>query len=252
VALPSAAAANQSVHLSASLTPEHLGAGTSIGLGVEINALTGKVPSPLRQLDVRYPKNLGIALSGLGLETCTAATLEALGPTGCPVDSVMGYGSVLGEIPFGPAIIREPAKLTILRAEDQDGHIAMLFDAQGLSPVGANIVLPGLLLPADPPYGGDISIALPLIPSLPEAPNVAFVQLRAVIGPTAGLVYQEHHGAETVSYIPKGILLPDRCPRGGFPFDAAVAFQGGEHATARAKVACPADAPSRHKRHRHG
>ena len=159
------ASASQSVHLSATFTPEHLGRTTSVGLALKITTPASSVPSPVRQLDLDYPQNVGIALSGLGLETCTATTLETMGPAACPIDSVMGYGSALGEIPFGPEVIKERASVTIVRAADEDGHIALLFDAQGIGPVAANVVLPGVLLPAPRPYGGDIRIDVPLIPT---------------------------------------------------------------------------------------
>jgi hypothetical protein len=237
--LPATAWGQPSVHLTPSLTPKHLGRGTSIGLAIHIDAPPGKVPPPLTQINLRYPSEFGIALSGLGIETCTAPTLELLGPSGCPPDSVMGYGSALGEIPFGPEIIRESAKVTIVRAEDQNGQIALLFDAEGLSRVKAIIVFSGVLLPARAPYGGDIHIAVPLVPSLPEAPDVAVVKLTATIGPAAGLVYSERRGEEVLNYSPKGILMPDRCPRGGFPFAAGVAFENAPSAHARTRVRCP-------------
>lgn len=205
---PTTASARQSVHLAASLTPERLAGETSIGLSVGIAGAAGRVPSPVTRIDLRYPGNLGIALSGLGIETCSASTLEVLGPAGCPADSIMGRGSALGEIPFGPEIIRESAPVTIVRAEDQSGHLALLFDAQGISPVAANVVLPRVLLPARQPYGGDIRIEVPLIPSLPEAPDVAVVELSATIGPAAGLTYVERQAGKTLSYTPKGFCFP--------------------------------------------
>jgi hypothetical protein len=247
---PAAYAGNQSVQLAARLIPERLGHGTSIGLGFEIGGSAG-IPPPLRIVDLRYPANFGVALSGLGLDTCSAATLETAGPAGCPPNSIMGHGSALGEIPFGPSIIHEGATVTIARAEDQNGHIALLFDAQGISPVQANIVFPGLLLPARQPYGGDIRIAVPLVPSLPEAPDVAVVALHAMLGPQ-GLTYYEQVDGVTVPYTPKGILLPERCPAAGFPFSATLAFQSGERETASTRVRCPAKAAHHHgRRHRH-
>jgi hypothetical protein len=161
----------------------------------------------------------------------------------------MGRGSALGEIPFGPSMIDEPATVTITRAEDVNGHIALLFDAQGISPVQANIVFTGVLLSARPPYGGDIRIAVPLVPSLPEAPDVAVVALHATLGPQ-GLTYYEHVPGGTVPYTPKGIVLPERCPSAGFPFTATLAFEGGEHENASTRVRCPPTAMRRHRHHR--
>ena len=225
--------------MSARLTPDRLGASTTIELKVGVQGGDGAVPPPLRSVALRYPEDLGIALSGLGLETCTASALETSGPAACPPNSVMGHGSALGEIPFGPEVIRERASVTVVRAEDEDGHIALLFDAQGISPVVANIVFPGELLPARRPYGGEISLSVPLVPSLPEAPDVAVVALEATIGPEGLTYYEQSHGA-SVPYTPKGILLPDHCPRGGFPFAAALSFEGGQLSRASTHVRCPA------------
>jgi hypothetical protein len=250
---PAAFAGRQSVKLAAQLTPEHLGRGTSIALGFEIHSPPGNVPPPLRIVDLRYPANFGVALSGLGIEACNAPTLETLGPAGCPPDSIMGRGSALGEIPFGPSMIDEHATVTIARAEDVNGHIALLFDAQGISPVQANIVFTGVLLPARRPYGGDIMIAVPLVPSLPEAPDVAVVALHAMLGPQ-GLTYYEQVPGGAIPYTPRGIILPERCPSAGFPFTATLAFEGGEHESASTRVRCPPKATRsrHHRRHRRG
>ena len=155
----------------------------------------------------------------------------------------MGRGTALGEIPFGPAIIHESATLTIVRAENENGQIAVLFDAQGISPVEANLVFTGVLLPSRRPYGGDIRIAVPLVPSLPEAPDVAVVALRATLGPAGLTYYEEAHGVN-VPYTPRGILLPESCPETGFPFAATIAFVGGERSSAATRVRCPRAAQS--------
>lgn len=246
---PTGALAAPTVRLSARLLPERLGGGTTIAISLALGS-SEQVPPPLREVDFRYPKNFGIALSGLGLETCTTAVLEALGPAGCPVDSVMGYGSAVGEIPFGPEIVRENAAVTVLRAADDNGKLALLFDAEGISPVSAHVVLPAVLEPASPPYGGDIAIEVPPVPSLPEAPDVSVAELSAKIGPAAGITYFERRHGSIVSYVPKGILLPSRCPRGGFPFSAAVTFIEGGRASADSRVRCPTRKPrkARHRR----
>ncbi|MHB8491921.1 MAG: hypothetical protein ACYDA6_06890 [Solirubrobacteraceae bacterium] len=246
LSIPSQALAAPTVHLHASLTPERLGHGTTIGLSFSIAEGHGRLPPPVREIAIEYPNELALALSGLGLETCTAATLEVSGPAGCPTDSLMGRGTAEAIVPFGPEMVHESATVTILRAEDEDGYIALLFDAQGISPVKANIVLSARLLPAKVPYGGLIDVTVPLIPSLPEAPPVSLVALSATIGPQGLLYLKSEHGRE-VPYTPKGIVLPERCPRGGFPFAAAISFQGGARSTAKARVRCPGN--QRRRRH---
>ncbi|HYM53826.1 MAG TPA: hypothetical protein VES97_00575 [Solirubrobacteraceae bacterium] len=236
--LPAVAQAGQSVRLHATLTPERLGQGTTVGFSIQILAPRGRVPSPVTSIDLSYPGELGIALSGLGLDTCGLKALEAFGLGACPADSRMGYGRALAEIPIGPAIVHEYARVAIVRAPVQEGHIALIFYVDGTSPVYAQLTLPALLLTASPPFGGRVSIDLPLVPSVPEASDVALVELRGTLGPQH-LTYYERVRGRLVPYRPKGIALPGNCPRGGFPFLAAFAFLDGTRATARSAVPCP-------------
>jgi hypothetical protein len=236
--LSPAARAGQRVTLSASFTPERLGHGTTVGFGFEVAGASGSVPSPLTGLEIRYPGNIGLALSGLGLEECLPARLEAYGPQGCPADSLMGYGSALAEIQVGPETVRENVEIAIAQAPIQNGHVALLFYAKGLRPVDARIVFPGLLLPAPAPFGGLVQINVPLVASLPEAADVAVVRVRATLGPEH-LTYYKRVRGKMMAYKPRGIILPDRCPRGGFPFAATFIFQDGTHASASTQVPCP-------------
>jgi hypothetical protein len=235
----------QTARLTATLTPEHLGEGTTIGFNLRIVTPGGAIPPPLTEVDLRYPEDLGIATSGLGLATCAPTLLEAAGPLGCPADSVMGIGSAVAEIPVGPEVVHETAPVTIFRAPTEDGQIAMVLYANGADPVDAQILLPSLLLPASAPFGGRVKIDVPLVPSLPDSPDVAVVRLTTTLGPLGITYYEREHG-HTLAYRPRGLQLPDSCPRGGFPFAAQLSFVGGSSATAHAVVACP-DA-RRHRR----
>lgn len=245
VFLPAAARAArpaQTARLTATLTPEQLGEGTTIGFNLRILTSGGELPPPVTEVDLRYPEDLGIATSGLGLATCATALLETAGPQGCPSDSVMGIGSAVAEIPVGPEIISETAPVTIFRAPTENGQIAMVLYANGATPVDAQILLPSLLLPATAPFGGRVEIHVPLVPSLPDSPDVAVVRLTTTLGPLGITYYEREHG-RTVAYRPRGLQLPDRCPRGGFPFAAKLDFVGGSSATARAIVPCPGSRP---------
>jgi hypothetical protein len=242
VCLPAAAGAIPRARLTATLTPEHLGGGTTVGFTLRVLTPTDTVPPPLTEVDLRYPRNLGFATSGLGLEPCAPARLEAFGPRGCPPDSVMGVGSAVAEIAVGPGIVHERAFLSVFRAPIENGRIAMIFYANGAAPLEARIQLPSLLLPAPAPFGGRVKIDVPLIPSLPETPDVAVVRLTTALGPLGVAAYEEEYG-RTVAYRPRGVQLPDSCPRGGFPFAAQLSFLGGGSATARTVVACPGSHP---------
>jgi hypothetical protein len=232
------AGASQSVALGASFTPYRLGAPTTIGLDLQIKAPAGQIPSALTEVEVRYPQNLGFALSGLGLAVCSSTTLEAAGASGCPANSIMGRGGALAELRFGSQLVAENASISIARAPDQEGHIALLLYASGPSPVNTQILSPAQLLPAGPPFGGRLNMQLPVIPSVPGAPDVAIVSLRVTLGPQ-GLTYYEQAEGNTLAFTPKGIPLPTTCPRGGFPFAATFSFLDGSRPVARTIVPCP-------------
>jgi hypothetical protein len=238
IGLTATALAAQSTSLQAALTPERLGQGTTIEFGVHISTQTNTAPSPLTGVTLSYPANLGIATSGLGLQTCTPTTLETAGAEGCPADSRMGYGSAIAEVPGGPEIEEETVATSIFMAPLQNNRIALLLYADGQTPVSAQIVLPALLLPAPAPFGGALTITVPLIPSWPGGPDVSVISLHATIGPLH-LTYYEHIHGKTIPYHPKGIVLPISCPRGGFPFAATFNFLDGSHTNAHTTVPCP-------------
>jgi hypothetical protein len=120
----------------------------------------------------------------------------------------------------------------------------VIFFAEGTTPVDTRITFAGLLLPAPAPFGGQVNVGVPLVPTLPGAPYISVVRLRATIGPEK-VTYYEQAGGRTLAYRPKGILLPNICPRHGFPFAAQFNFIDGSVARARTAVPCPAHA-SRH------
>lgn len=234
----SAAQASQRVTFTVALTPERLGAGATIEYGFRVLAPGGRVPSPLSTVELLYPAHIGLVTSGLGLATCSSATLELLGPQACPADALMGRGSALVEIPVGPAIIREAGAITTWMAPPRNGRVSLLFYAEGRSPVHAELIFPGLILGAPTPYGGRLATQIPEVPTLPGAPDAAIVELQATLGPKT-ITYYERRRHHRVAYTPNGIVLPRSCPRGGFPFAADFTFLDGSHASARTAVPCP-------------
>lgn len=236
---PDTAQASPSAKLHVSFVPNRLGQSTTLEFNAQITASSGRLPAPLTELDVSYPGSLGVAVGELGLATCTKERLEALGAEGCPADSHMGEGSATAEIPIGPETLHESAKVAILRAPEQEGHLALLFYATGETPVLAQIPFTGLLLPSPPPYGASIHIDVPLVPSLPGGPDVSVIHLHATLGPL-GLTYYEHIHGRRVAYKPTGILLPHKCPHNGFAFSATFSFLDGSSTTTNTSVPCPA------------
>lgn len=236
--LPVAARASQTVSLKASFSPDKLGASTTIGFGFHIASTTGGLPSPLTHVDLRMPPSMNYITSSLGLATCQPARLVASGITGCPANSRLGYGSAFVEVPFGQDSGHEIPEIAALMGPPHNGNVVVLFYANGLAPVYAQIVFQGELVSGGGPFGEDLAAAIPLIPSVTNGPPVSIIDVKSTIGPNR-LLYTKHVHGRLVHYRPQGVSVPDRCPRGGFPFRADFAFLDGSTVTAKTAVPCP-------------
>jgi hypothetical protein len=241
--------AAQSARLDVSLVPERLGQGTTIEFGFHIAAVRGSIPSPVTKIELRYPKHIGIVTSGLGLASCTQARLEAFGAEGCPSRSLMGYGTATAEVQVGSEAIEERASTAIFMAPLAEGNINLQFVVNGLTPLAAQLIFPGRLLPDAQPYGGNLVITVPLLQGFPEGPYVSLVKLRSTIGPL-GVTYYERIHDKFVPYQPSGITLPSSCPKHGFPFAVTFNFADGTNTTSHTAVPCPKASRQRKLTHR--
>lgn len=228
-----AAEGAQTAKLHVTLSPNELGASTTISFGFQIAAPDHALPPALTLLKVRFPPGMGVDTSGLA--TCRAAQLHH-GPQGCSPNSRVGNGQVDVKVPLGNVIRPETAVLTVFNGPRQRGHTALLFYAAGRLPIATQLVFTGVIVPS--PLGQTIEAAIPLIPTLPEAPDAAIVSMASTLG-TRQLIYYRTAGHRRVRIAPKGATIPARCPAGGFPFSASYAFNDASTARAAATVPCP-------------
>jgi hypothetical protein len=242
--VPANALAMPKVTLHAGFNPERLGQSTTLNLRIQVAPGAEPIPPPLVHAELRYPAGLDVQLSGLGIEACTAATLETAGIGACPADSVMGEGQAIAEFLIAHRIVREVASLTAVRTTEREGHLTMLLYLYDETAVSAQLILTSQLLPTGGPFAGLVKIEIPLVHSLPETPDVSVSEIQLGLGPES-LTYSEQLAGKLVHYIPEGIALPKRCPRGGFPFAVTLGFADGSHASARTAVPCPATAARR-------
>jgi hypothetical protein len=224
--------------LSASFHPFRLGGRTTLQFGFAFTAASQRIPPPLTQIELRYPADVGVYTSEMGLASCEAAALEAGGPRACPPDSVMGYGVVKSGVMLGDTPVYEDSVVTVFRAPFSGGHFALLFFAEGREPVITDVLFPGLLLSASEPFGGRVSIGVPLVETLPGAPYVSVLRMHATFGPE-NVTYFKRAGGITFAFRPRGLALPSRCPRAGFQFQGSFTFSDGTHALAHTRVRCP-------------
>jgi hypothetical protein len=236
--LPSPAQASEAVSLQASFTPDRFGSATTIGFGFTISNTEGGLPAPLTHVDLRMPPGMNYLTSSLGTSECQPKRLEEKGLSGCPANSRVGMGNAFVEVPFGQNAGHEIPEIQALVGPPHNGNVVVLFYANGLAPVYAQIVFAGELVTAGGAFGEDLSAAIPLIPSVTNGPPVSIINVKSTIGPNH-LTYYKHVHGRLVSYKPTGVEVPAHCPRGGFPFTAQFAFLDGSTANATTHVPCP-------------
>lgn len=241
-----AAGESEQASLHASFSPDKLGQSTTISFGFHLQTASGLATPPLTSIVLHMPAGMNYTLTTLGLAICPLNVLQAQGPTGCPANSRLGSGSALVEVPFGTGAGHEIPEIQAIDGPPNNGNMVVLFYANGQTPVFAQLVFTGEVLPASGMFGSELATTVPLIPSVPNGPNVSIVNVNATIGPS-GLTYYKHVHGKLEPFHPLGIGVPEHCPRGGFPFSAAFGFQDGSQASASTTVPCP---PPTHRRHK--
>lgn len=203
--------------------------------------------APLTELRFAYPQTLGVVSGGLGLASCTRppqdfAQVLIFGPRlgGCPPNSVMGYGDARAIIRLvhGGQVIPEYATMTLLSGPIEHGRLGLVVFVDGQTPFGAKLAFAGDVTDARPPYGGVLTVRMPVVPGIQDLATISLTELRIVIGSHA-IRYYERRNGRVVAYRPDGVELPSVCPRGGFRFRADVGFADGSRRSATSVTRCP-------------
>jgi hypothetical protein len=235
---PAARAVEEHASLQASFSPNRLGAPTTISFSFHVSTAEGAAPPPMTALDLQLPAGMNYTTTTLGLATCDSATLLARGLAGCPANSRLGHGSALVEVPFGVGSGHEIPEIQAVAGPSPKGNLVVLFYANGLYPVYAQLSFSGEVLPDSGRFGSQLSANVPLVTSVPGGPDVSVVSVQTTIGPNQLTYYRRVHG-RLQPFKPRGVAVPERCPRGGFPFSAQFSFLDGTTTSATAAVACP-------------
>jgi hypothetical protein len=237
--LPAVAhAVSERASLHASFSPDRLGVPTTISFGFRLSTDEGTAPPPLTSLDLQMPAGMNFTTTTLGLALCRPAALLANGVAGCPPNSRLGYGSALVEVPFGTGAGHEIPEIQAVSGPSPTGNLVVLFYANGLYPVDAQLSFSGEVLPDTGRFGSQLSATVPLVTSVPGGPDVSVVSVQTTIGPSH-LTYYKHVHGRLVPFRPRGVSVPERCPRGGFPFAANFTFQDASQTSASTTVPCP-------------
>jgi hypothetical protein len=240
---PTTAGTSVRVALSNSFLPDRLGESTTIRYGFQITSSRGQLPPPLLSIDLQLPAGMGLASSSLGLTSCDPTVLEEARPERCPAEARLGYGRAEMKVPADGETIAESGDVVTVLGAPQGEHIIVLFHVEGKQPVETQLVFAGELLGDNPPFGSRLLTALPLVPVWPEGPDVILTSFSSTIGPLHLTYYRRLQG-ELVPFHPRGIVVPNHCPRRGFPFAAGFRFANGTSVTASSCVPCPVPASS--------
>jgi hypothetical protein len=226
-ALAGPARATTTATITPSLTPDRLGARAALTFAIDYAGGSLGVPSPVRRSVLRLPAGLRLEIPTLS--SCTAARLRAGGEHSCPAQSKIGSGRALAAVHVGTLTLTEPVALWAFLGPLRDLQPTFEILARGYSPLDERLLFSGTALPDKPPFGEQLVLSIPPIPSLPLEPDVSIVTFSLTIGTSRK---PRAHGASTV-------VVPSSCPPGGFPFAAEFTYADGSSGTALATSACP-------------
>jgi hypothetical protein len=217
---PAAAGARTVASVHPSFQPDRLGASTALTLALRYSSDEEEgVPSPVRTIVVQLPAGLGIDLRGV--LTCPAARLRREGSDGCPSASLLGRGHAALEVHAGSQTLPERTAVWAFRGPDRGPSPTLEILSQGYTPLDERTLSTGVLRGEGAPYGSELTLSIPAIPTLVYEPDASIASLSLTIG-RGGV-----------------LAVPRSCPPGGFPFATASTFADGSHATATASLPCP-------------
>lgn len=234
LALIAPAGASAKPRMNASFSPNRLNTPSTITVGFNV----GTVASPVVGVELQLPQGVTSGFNQLGVDTCDSEQLQAIGPSACPRNSVVGRGYGAVSVPVGPERVLEPLAISIFMAPAVEEQTSMLFFVDGTDPVISQLVFHSSMLGDEAPYGAMITTEVPEVPGLPGSPPAALVSMQTELGPKS-LRYTKQVNGKTVSFSPEGFSVPPRCPAGGFPFASTFTFANGVRETATTRVPCP-------------
>lgn len=225
--LAGSAQAQTSATIEPAFTPDRLNAEGALTLTIDYSAGEAAVPSPVRRLVMMLPAGLGLNIPTL--RSCSATRLLVRGASGCPAQSKLGGGHALIEADAGSQLITERITLSLFLGPLQGFQPTFEVLGQGHTPLLRRIVLRGTVIPGHSPYGEELMMSIPPIPTVPLEPDASVAELTLTVGASA------HRLAADANTI----VVPPGCPVGGFPFAAETTYADGLTGSSLATAFCP-------------
>jgi hypothetical protein len=222
-----AAQASTTASIAPSLSPDRLHARAALTFAISYAGGESGVPSPLRGAVLSLPA--GLTLDIPVLRSCSAASLLAHGVGGCPPHSQIGTGHAVVAANFGAQPFVEDVTLWAFLGPPRNLQPTFEILGEGHRPLGERMVLSATALPDRAPYGEELVMSIPPIPTVPNEPDASVVSFSLTIG--TGRRHRTRRSAT--------VAVPSRCPHGGLPFAAAFSYADGSRGSALATVPCP-------------
>jgi hypothetical protein len=235
-ALAGIAWAGSTLTVKEEFTPDRLGAPTNLSITAAFTSSADVPPAPVSTLTLYAPAGLQIQARGAG--RCTEAVLERRGPAGCPADSLVGFGGGVAVLALPGELVHEPFTLDFFFAPPEHGRLRLLAYANGISPIGVSLVVVAREVPAPKPYGLGFSVQVPKVSTIPGAAYASVESAFATLGAANVAYFKTVHGRRTLVHL-KGLVVPRRCPAGGFPTRGSVEFADGATFTVNPTIPCP-------------
>jgi hypothetical protein len=233
-----AAWAAQTLTVTAAFSPDKLGAPTNVHGTAEISSTTGALPSPVVETTVMGPPGLTVNVKGVG--TCSPAELEhTLEPSTCPKDSKAGFGGGVGEYELAGERREEPFTLNFFRAPNEEGHLVLMAFLNAVSPVSVQLVLKAQVVNEPKPYGLGFTFKVPIIETLPGASPASAKSIFITLGAPNAAYLETVNGKRKLVHV-KGIVVPKKCPHGGFPYKTLIRYEDGTTNEVAGTIPCPA------------
>lgn len=181
-------------------------------------------PLPITSVVAYLPA--GTKLNSKAFSTCPSSILESHEVQKCPRRSIASpKGEVQGMVSFGASRVFEKATVQAFFS----GGGGLTFFAEGREPALIEVLSAGSFSTAAKPFGPKLSVSVPLVATVPEAPYASEMSIKIKIG----AAYKK--GKRLISYG----TVPRKCPKGGFPGKLEVKFLSGETVVRTLKVPCP-------------
>lgn len=236
LALAAVALAAETLTFEASFAPDRLGVSTNVSADGRFHSTTNAPPAPVTRVTAYLPAGMELDVRGAGV--CSVAALERAGPSACPADSRAGFGGGTGVIELAGELIHEPYTLDFFLGPRENGRNVVLAYVHAGSPAAFELVLAAHEIAAPKPYGIGFTVEVPPIATLPGASDASVESAFLTFGARGVAYYAVVHGHRRLEHV-RGLVVPKRCPRGGFPLKGIVDFADGATTIATAVIPCP-------------